>query len=145
MRSTQNITVSSVLKTGEQIPLPKKPLSESYESMQHYIILQNDITLHWFSVIHIDSANHSHFGIDHINFLAESKQKTNSFFFKLIFKIFCWTKVHIVGPLITPVLDFMWPFPQVSKQGWFSHLHTYLLVCCESKGHIWCYTCFFHQ
>ena len=27
MRSTQNITVSNVLETGEQIPLPKNPLS----------------------------------------------------------------------------------------------------------------------
>ena len=41
-------------------------------------------------------------------------------------KFFCWTKVHFVGPLIVPVLDFMWPSPWVSKPGWFSYLHTYL-------------------
>ena len=31
--------------------------------------------------------------------------------------LFCWTKVHFVGSLIAPVLDFVWPSPWVSKQG----------------------------
>ena len=30
-------------------------------------------------------------------------------------KIFCWTKVHFVGPLIVPILDFVWPSPWVFK------------------------------
>ena len=50
-----------------------------------------------------------------------------------------------VAPLITPILDFVRPFPWVSKPGLFSHLHSCLLVCSEPKGHIWCYTCLFHQ
>ena len=61
------------------------------------------------------------------------------------FKKFCWTKVHFVGPLIVPNLDFVWPSPRVSKPGWFSRLHTYLLACDEPKGHVWCYTSRFHQ
>ena len=35
--------------------------------------------------------------------------------------------------------------PICSKPGWFSRLHTYLLACGEPKGHVWCYTCLFHQ
>ena len=58
---------------------------------------------------------------------------------------FCWTKVHFVGPLLAPILDFVWPSPGVSKPGWFSCLHTHLLACSEPKGNIWCYTCLFHQ
>ena len=27
----------------------------------------------------------------------------------IFFKIFCWTKVHFVGPLIAPILDFVCP------------------------------------
>ena len=41
---------------------------------------------------------------------------------------FHWTKVHFVGPLIAPILDFV-TLPWVSKSGWFSHLHSYLLAC----------------
>ena len=59
----------------------------------------------------------------------------------VLFKIFCWTKVHFVGPLIAPILDFMWPSPWVSKPRWFCHLHMYLLACSEPKGHVWCCTC----
>ena len=28
---------------------------------------------------------------------------------------------------------------------WFSHLHSCLLECGETKGHVWCYTCYVHQ
>ena len=64
------------------------------------------------------------------------------FFF---FQFFCGTKVHFVGPLIVLILDFVSPSPGVSKPGWFSHLHLYLLACSEPKGHIWCSICLFHQ
>ena len=40
------------------------------------------------------------------------------------FKHFCCTKVHLVGPMIAQILDFMSPSPWVSKPGWFSHLQT---------------------
>ena len=63
----------------------------------------------------------------------------------IFFKIFCWTKVHFVGSLISLILDFVWPSPRVSEPGWFSCLHTYLLVRGEPKGHVWCYICLFHQ
>ena len=38
--------------------------------------------------------------------------------------IFYWTKVHFMGPLITPILGSPW----VSEPGWFPHLHSYLLT-----------------
>ena len=50
-----------------------------------------------------------------------------------------------VESLIAPIWDFVWPSLWVSKPGWFSHQHTYLLACCEPKGHVWCYTCLFHK
>ena len=52
--------------------------------------------------------------------------KPGGFFFFLICKNFCWTKVHFVGPLIAPILDIVWLSPWVSKPGWFSCLHTCL-------------------
>ena len=52
-----------------------------------------------------------------------------------IFK-FLLNKSHFVGPLTVPILDFMWPLPWVSKPGWFSNLHTYLLVGGEPQSHI---------
>ena len=52
---------------------------------------------------------------------------------------------HFVGPLIAPILDFLWPSPWVSKPGWFFYLHSYLLAHGEPKGHIWCCICLFHQ
>ena len=59
--------------------------------------------------------------------------------------LFCWTKVHFVEPLLTPILDFMWPSLWVSKVGWFSCLLSYLLVYSQPNDHVWWYTCLFHQ
>ena len=50
-----------------------------------------------------------------------------------------------MGPLIACILGLVWPFPWISKPGWFSYLHSFLLAHGEHKGHVWCYTCFFHQ
>ena len=55
------------------------------------------------------------------------------------------TRVHFVAPLITLILDFMWPSPWLLKPGWFSCLHSCLIVHLDSKGHVWRYTCLFHQ
>ena len=77
--------------------------------------------------------------------LAISYYHVLKFFIFYFLKNFCWTRVHCVGPLITPVLDFMWPSPLVLKPGCFSCLHYLLLVCDEPVGHICCYICLFHQ
>ena len=45
----------------------------------------------------------------------------------IFFLNFCWTKIHFVGSLITPISDFAWPSPWASKTGWFSRLHSHLL------------------
>ena len=65
--------------------------------------------------------------------------------FRFFFKIFVWTKVHFVDPLIAPVLDFVCPSSWVSNPEWISHLHSFLLACCDPEGHNWCDTCLFHQ
>ena len=45
---------------------------------------------------------------------------------------FHWIKVHFIGPVIAPILDYVtlpMGFPWVPKSGWFSHFHSYLLGC----------------
>ena len=40
-----------------------------------------------------------------------------------------WTDVHFVEPLISSILDFVLPSAWVSKPGWFTRSHTYMLAC----------------
>ena len=74
-------------------------------------------------------------GIYDIDFLQQ--KDTFSIFFKFLLE---------QGPSCgaTDCLYFG-PSLWVSKSGWFSHLHTHLLVCSEPKGHVWCYTYLNHQ
>ena len=64
-------------------------------------------------------------------------------FFFLIF--LSGPRSNFVEPLIAPVLDFMCPSSWVSNPEWISRLHSFLPVCCDPKGHVWCDTCLFHQ
>ena len=41
-------------------------------------------------------------------------------------KNFCWTRVHFVEPLITPILNFLCTSQWVLKPGWLFYLHSCL-------------------
>ena len=64
----------------------------------------------------------------------------------LSFLVFCLLdQGPICGATDCPYFGLCVTHPWVSKPGWFSCLHTYLVAHSEPKGHVLCYTCFFTQ